>query len=109
MNKPRASNRDQGVPLLVCVLILTVGLVVHASNGLPLADKLGDALSAALVVALLWLLGPGAPWGAGPSSWASSRRFPPRPLGSGCPPGWSSGPVSTPWTCLPTRWASGSR
>lgn len=64
MTGPRASLRDRGVPLLACVLILTAGLVVHASNALPLADKLGDALYAALVVALLWLVRPAAPWGA---------------------------------------------
>lgn len=64
MTRPRASLRDRGVPLLACMLILTAGLVVHASNAFPLADKLGDALYAALVVTLLWLLRTGAPWGA---------------------------------------------
>ncbi len=48
------------VPLVSAALVLVLGLAVHASS-LPGADKLGDALYAALVVVGVWVLVPTAP------------------------------------------------
>jgi hypothetical protein len=52
--------RSRTVPLAVTVVVLLTGLGVHAL-AVPGADKLGDGLYAALVVALVWLLRPSAP------------------------------------------------
>jgi hypothetical protein len=46
--------RSRTVPLAVAVVVLLTGLGVHAL-AVPGADKLGDGLYAALVVALVWL------------------------------------------------------
>ncbi|GAB4070639.1 hypothetical protein GCM10028777_36490 [Angustibacter speluncae] len=52
--------RDRVVPALACVVTLVAGLAVAASD-LPVADKPGDLLYAALVTLGVWFLAPRAP------------------------------------------------
>lgn len=48
----------RAVPLAASAVTLVLGLAVHAAPGLPGADKAGDALYAAFVLLLLWLVRP---------------------------------------------------